>query len=288
MVVDNAPTSSTTRAKIYREVQLVGGWLYKEMANSVRTLNEAVPELLHALPNVESKRGEHLSRFLVDEKVFAYYALNHHGDQRVALWLKLPEGSQRLYLESGLFGYFVPPYVGHKGYLGVELNQDIEWATIEFHVREAYANVVSGCTVQSLEAITVQAPQRPLEPSEIDLILRDDVQQLLSHIREICFSLPEVAETKRFGNPAFLAGKKTFVLVGILSERMFLEIWVGRDRQVELAEDERYFVPKYTGHNGWIVRYVDERTSDSELRDHIVVSYRHFALKRMLKQLPAD
>lgn len=258
------------------------------MASSDRTLNHAVPELFHALPNVESKRGEHLSRFLVDEKVFAYYALNHHGDQRVALWLKVPQGSQRLYLESGLSGYFVPPYVGHKGYLGVELNQDIEWPTVEFHVREAYANVAPGCSINSLEAISVDAPQRPLEPYEIDSILREDVQRLLNRVREICFSLPEVAETKRFGNPAFLAGKKTFVLLGILGERMFLEIWVGREKQVELAEDKRYLVPKYTGHNGWIVRYVDERTSDSELRDHIVGSYRHFALKRMLKLLPND
>ncbi|RKU24231.1 hypothetical protein C6500_00265 [Candidatus Poribacteria bacterium] len=256
------------------------------MANSDRTLNDAVPELFHALPNVESKRGEHLSRFLVEEKVFAYYALNHHGDQRVALWLNVPKGSQRLYLESGLNGYFVPPYVGHKGYLGVELNKDIEWATVEFHVREAYANVSRTRSVESLEAITVDAPQHPLEPAEIDLILRDDVQQLLNRVREICFSLPEVVETKRFGNPAFLAGKKTFVLLGIVGGRVFLEIWVGRERQVELAEDENYMVPKYTGHNGWIVRYVDERTSDAELRDHIVGSYRHFALKRMLKLLP--
>lgn len=258
------------------------------MTHPDRTLNEAVPELFHAFPNVESKRGEHLSRFLVDEKVFAYYALNHHGDQRVALWLKVPEGSQRLYLESGLNGYFIPPYVGHKGYLGVELNQDVEWTTIEFHVREAYANVAPASSVEYLEAISVDAPQRPLEPYEIDSILRDDVQRLLIRVRDICFSLPEVVESKRFGNPAFLAGKKTFVLLGILGERLFMEIWVGRERQVELAEDDRYMVPKYTGHNGWVVRYVDEHTADADLRDLIIDSYRHFALKRMLKLLPVD
>ena len=180
------------------------------MTNPNRTLNEAVPELFHALPNVVSKRGEHLSRFLVDEKVFAYYALNHHGDQRVALWLNLPKGSQRLYLESGLAGYFIPPYVGHKGYLGVELNRDIEWVAIEFHVREAYANVASGCPIESIETVSVDPPQRALEPFEIDSTLRNDVQQLLNRVREICFSLPEVSETKRFGSPAFVAGKKTF------------------------------------------------------------------------------
>lgn len=255
------------------------------MSSSDRTFNQVVPQLFHAFPNVESKQGQHLSRYLVDEKVFAYYALNHHGDQRVALWLNLPEGSQKLYLESGLEGYFIPPYVGHKGFLGVELNSDIEWSTVVFHVREAYTNVVREYSSKELNAIEVEGPTRPLRPSEIDPILREDVQELLNRVREICLTLPEVVETKRFGNPAFLAGKKTFVVIGISSTRIYLEVWVGRERQVQLAEDDEYVVPKYTGHNGWILRYVDERTPYTLLSEHVINSYKHFALKRMLKQL---
>mgnify|MGYP001183000654 CR=1 FL=1 len=49
--------------------------------------------------------------------------------------------------------------------------------------------------------------------------------------------------------------------------------------------DERYSVPPYTGHNGWLDLDIHDVLIDQECQALIEASYRHFALKRMLKAL---
>ena len=66
---------------------------------------------------------------------------------------------------------------------------------------------------------------------------------------------------------------------------MRLEIWVGVELQATLTDDPRFEIPAYTGHNGWILLDVEDHIDWSEAEDLILGSYRHFALKRMLKAL---
>ena len=63
--------------------------------------------------------------FKVKGKTFAMFVLNHHGDGRVALWLNSPHGAQQMYTQLDPESYFVPPYVGVKGWLGMELNKNL-------------------------------------------------------------------------------------------------------------------------------------------------------------------
>ena len=50
---------------------------------------------------------------------------DHHGDGRLALWCAAPEGVQAVLVEADPDVYFVPPYVGHRGWLGVRLDRDL-------------------------------------------------------------------------------------------------------------------------------------------------------------------
>jgi hypothetical protein len=52
-----------------------------------------------------------------------------------------------------------------------------------------------------------------------------------------------------------------------------------------LTGDERYEIPKYMGHNGWIALDVSEYLDQDQVRELALSSYRHFALRRMLQQL---
>jgi hypothetical protein len=52
-----------------------------------------------------------------------------------------------------------------------------------------------------------------------------------------------------------------------------------------LTADERYGIPKYMGHNGWIALDVSKHLDADEVRELALFSYRHFALTRMLRQL---
>ncbi len=63
------------------------------------------------------KDGAWLARFRVRGKTFASYVVNHHGDGRVALWLNAPRGAQAERVKREPKHFFVPPYVGPRGWL---------------------------------------------------------------------------------------------------------------------------------------------------------------------------
>ena len=70
-------------------------------------------------------------------KTFAWFTDNHHGDGRVAVWLPAPPGVQSALIEQEPAVYFRPPYVGHKGWVGIELAH-IGDDALEFHVQTAW------------------------------------------------------------------------------------------------------------------------------------------------------
>jgi predicted DNA-binding protein (MmcQ/YjbR family) len=96
---------------------------------------ESLPET-DALP--QGRRNEHLA-FRVREKAFAYYLHDHHGDARIALWCKAPPGEQGRLVEEDARRFFVPPYLGPRGWLGVRLDlARVDWNEIAYLVRTAY------------------------------------------------------------------------------------------------------------------------------------------------------
>lgn len=84
-----------------------------------RNISDAVRELCLALPEAEEVPSRGSPDFRVRGKTFATYVINHHGDGRIALWLNSPDGAQAFYAENEPEHYFVPPYVGPRGWLGV-------------------------------------------------------------------------------------------------------------------------------------------------------------------------
>ena len=65
--------------------------------------------------------------FAGGRKAFVMYADRHH-DSRVALWAAAPEGVQGQLVGQDPEHFFVPPYVGVRGWLGVYLDLPIvDW-----------------------------------------------------------------------------------------------------------------------------------------------------------------
>lgn len=62
----------------------------------------------------------------------------HHGDGRLAIWCIAPEGAQNVLVASDPERFFVPPYVGKSGWVGVRLDRGLEWEAIAEIVKEAY------------------------------------------------------------------------------------------------------------------------------------------------------
>ena len=90
-----------------------------------------VRRLCLAMPEASERLSHGEPTFFVAGKVFVMFANNHHGDGHVAVWLPVPPGVQSALIEQQPAVYFRPPYVGHRGWVGVELapigDDDLEY-----------------------------------------------------------------------------------------------------------------------------------------------------------------
>lgn len=250
-----------------------------------RDLVTALRELCLALPDTDCIESHGAPNFRVRGRSFASYQLNHHGDGRVALWLAAPPGAQTLYTEMEPQAYFVPPYVGARGWLGIELNQ-LSWGTVARRVREAYLAIAPKALAKALPPeIAVAPPTRLPSPEEIDPFRRPRVRRVLERLDRYCAGLPETARATTFGSPTWKAGTKSFASLSHHQRALTLAVWTGVERQGLLALDPRYRVPAYLGHSGWIELDLEGYVDWQEVESLVLYSYRHFALKRMLKAM---
>jgi hypothetical protein len=91
-----------------------------------------------ALPEATEKVAWSAPTFRVRGKMFAMFLDNHHGDGRVALWCKAPLGVQEILVGAAPKRFFVPPYVGHKGWIGVRLDVEVDWDEIADILEDGY------------------------------------------------------------------------------------------------------------------------------------------------------
>ena len=114
----------------------------------------------------------------------------------------------------------------------------------------------------------------------------------LAEIRRICLDLPEATERLSHGSPTWFAGKKTMVM--FLDDHHGdgrLALWVAAPPGVQSAmvaqEPERFFVPPYVGHRGWLGVRLDRTPDWDEVGDIVEEAYRQVAIQRLLRQLDA-
>lgn len=98
-----------------------------------------------AFPGVTEKLAWGEPTFRAGGRMFATFAsgTTHHGDGRDALWCRAPAGAQAALVEAAPDRFFVPPYVGKDGWLGIHL-EAIDDLELEMHVHQAYLEVVAG------------------------------------------------------------------------------------------------------------------------------------------------
>jgi hypothetical protein len=103
-----------------------------------RTPLERLRYLCLALPEVTERvsHGEP-AWFVRDKKTFVTFA-DHHHDDRLGFWCAAPPGAQHARVAEAPERYFVPPYVGGRGWLGVYLDVPVDWDDIAEVVEDAY------------------------------------------------------------------------------------------------------------------------------------------------------
>ena len=88
-----------------------------------------------ALPEASEKEAWGDPTFRVRERIFAMVKV---GDGRVSVWCKAPPGSQQVLVGADPDTFFVPPYVGPKGWVGMRLDRKPDWDEVAAFVRRSY------------------------------------------------------------------------------------------------------------------------------------------------------
>ncbi|MEO8029861.1 MAG: MmcQ/YjbR family DNA-binding protein [Gemmatimonadota bacterium] len=97
-------------------------------------------KLCMALPQAHEVEAWGEPTFRVRNKMFATYASpgNHHGGGRPSAWLKAAPGDQALMVKAAPRRFFVPPYVGKSGWVGVWLDNQPDWTELGMLLQSGY------------------------------------------------------------------------------------------------------------------------------------------------------
>lgn len=104
-----------------------------------RRLTASLRKICLALPEATEKEAWGDPTFRVRDRIFA---MEKRGDGRVSIWCKAPPGSQATLIGSAPETFFVPPYVGSKGWIGMRLDAEgdagPDWDEVAAVVRRSY------------------------------------------------------------------------------------------------------------------------------------------------------
>jgi hypothetical protein len=118
-----------------------------------------------ALPEVVERDSHGAPTFFAGaKKTFVTFLDDHHGDGRVAIWCAAPLGAQEEALAENPEQFFRPPYVGHRGWLGVRVDGRPDWTEVAEIIEQAYRTVASKTQVAALDARRPSAAPPPAAP----------------------------------------------------------------------------------------------------------------------------
>lgn len=91
-----------------------------------------------ALPEVTERLSHGEPTWFIRGKVSFVTTADHHHDDRLAFWCAAEDGIQEDLVTAEPDRFFRPPYVGHRGWLGVWLDVPVDWNEIASLVAGAY------------------------------------------------------------------------------------------------------------------------------------------------------
>ncbi|MPZ47926.1 MAG: MmcQ/YjbR family DNA-binding protein [Dehalococcoidia bacterium] len=119
------------------------------------TSNDPLPRLRAiclALPGVTERLSHGEPTWFAGKPTFVTYA-NHHHDDVLGFWCAAPPGAQEALAGANPDRFYVPPYVGGRGWLGVRLDVPVDWDEIAAIVEDAYRMVATRKLLIQLDAM---------------------------------------------------------------------------------------------------------------------------------------
>ena len=119
-----------------------------ELVERLRRIALALPEVTerssHGEPSFFVRGGRSGKQFLMLDD-------HHHGAAHLGFWCAAPPGAQEALIGHDPDRYFRPPYVGHRGWVGVRIDNDPDWDEVGEVIRDAYRQIAPKTLLAQLE-----------------------------------------------------------------------------------------------------------------------------------------
>ena len=224
--------------------------------DATEALLSRVRAICYDFAGTEEKLSHGAPFFHVRGKGMLTFASDHHGDGRVAVWCRSTLDEQRRLVRSDPDVYFVPPYVGVSGWVGVRLERPgTDFEALSMLVEEAWRAVAP-------KRLAHAAPSAPPPPPVYATTDPAVVADALARMTALCATLPGASAESSASQTTWRVGRKTFAYLldnqhrdGIVS----VCFRVASDEAAALIEraPRRYYRPPYVGAKGWVAMRVD-------------------------------
>ncbi|HXP77367.1 MAG TPA: MmcQ/YjbR family DNA-binding protein [Stellaceae bacterium] len=124
-----------------------------------KTPLDRLREICLALPEAEERETWECPTFRVRDKIYAMYVEDE--DDRPGIWCKAPPGNQTHLVEADPERFFVPPYVGHKGWIGMHLDRRVTWREVAVVVERSYRLTAPTKLLKGLESVSAVPKRKP-------------------------------------------------------------------------------------------------------------------------------
>lgn len=236
-------------------------------------------------PAADEKLSHGAPSFHVRGKMFLTFVDDHHGDGRIAVWCKATPAEQRRLVASAPSRYFVPPYVGVKGWVGVNVDEvNADWIELAMLVEEAWRSVAPPRIARGEE---IPDSPRPA-PSPRVTTDKEVARKALERLTTICLAFPETERDRESRHATFRVRQKVFAyfLDNHHGDGAIAACVRGDKRaNARLAEKDpaHFYLPAYIGSRGYLgVRLNVPKVDWPGLAERVAASYRLVAPKRLV------
>jgi hypothetical protein len=226
-----------------------------------------VRDICLRFPAAEEKLSHGAPSFHVRGKMFLTFVDDHHADGRLAVWCKSSHEEQRGLVARNPARFFVPPYVGVKGWVGVNVDErNADFVELAILVEEAWRGVAPPRLLRG-EGIAV-APATRTQSRPVRVTTDEKTaQDALARMTSLSEALPGATRERESRHATFRVGQKVFAYFldnhhgdGIISA------CVRGDRRenarLVAKHPERYHLPAYIGPRGYLGIRLNTRDVD--------------------------
>jgi hypothetical protein len=240
-------------------------------------LLERVRHVCFDFAGTEEKLSHGSPFFNVRGKGYLIFAGRRYGDGSVTVWCKSTADAQQRLVAREPDLYFVPPYMGVKGWVGVRLDRPrSDFDALAILVEEAWSTVVP-------KKLVGTEPKKPAKNVVYPKTDPDVVKDAFTRLSKLCDALPETVVEGGSQISTFRVGKRPYAYFydNVHRDGMVSVCFrVAPEEMKELIADapKRYYPVPYMGPRGWVAMRVDVgKVSWKEVARRVTASYESVA-----------